>query len=208
MARNLQPQCKQCRRENMKLFLKGERCFAEKCAMERRPYPPGQQGQGRHKFSEYGIQLREKQKARRIYGVLERQFRKYYEMAQHGKGITGDLLLQLLERRLDNVVYRLGFAASRSEARMLVRHGHVEVNGRRANVPSYLMRPNMTVSIREKSRKIGRLLESLQNVEKRGIPQWLELDANNFTGTVNALPNRDDVTIPIQEQLIVELYSK
>jgi small subunit ribosomal protein S4 len=192
----------------MKLFLKGERCFTEKCAVERRPYPPGQQGQGRHKFSEYGIQLREKQKVRRIYGVLERQFRTYYYEAARKKGITGELLLLMLERRLDNVVYRLGFAASRSEARLLVRHGHVLVNGRRVNVPSFQVKPGNTVVIREKSQKIGRVMEALQNVEKRGLPQWLEVDADKFAGVVKGMPAREDITMPIQEQLIVELYSK
>jgi small subunit ribosomal protein S4 len=208
MARYTESVCRLCRRENMKLFLKAERCFTEKCAMDRRPYPPGQHGQGRHKFSEYGIQLREKQKVRRIYGVLERQFRGYYLEASRQKGITGEILLQLLERRLDNVVYRLGFAGSRAEGRTLVRHGHVMVNGKRVNVPSFLVKPGMQVSIREKSRQIGRVMEAVQNAEKRGIPQWLDLDAAKFEGNVKALPNRDEIQIPIQEQLIVELYSK
>ncbi len=208
MARYSDSVCRLCRRENMKLFLKGERCYTEKCAVERRPYPPGQQGQGRHKFSEYGIQLREKQKVRRIYGVLERQFRGYYEEAARKKGITGEQLLQILERRLDNVVYRLGFASSRAEARMLVRHGHVNVNGRRVNIPSFQMRVGMTVSLRDKARQVGRVQEALQNVEKRGVPGWLELDAAQFSGAVKGAPNREDITLPIQEQLIVELYSK
>ncbi|MEK7704559.1 MAG: 30S ribosomal protein S4 [Myxococcota bacterium] len=208
MARYNDAQCRLCRRENMKLFLKGERCYSEKCAMERRPYPPGQAGQGRHKFSEYGIQLREKQKVRRIYGVLERQFRRYYAEATRTKGVTGDKLLQLLERRLDNVVYRLGFAASRSEARLLVRQGHVQVDGRRVNIGSFQVRVGMQVAVKEKSRQMGRIMEATQNVDKRGIPGWLEVDAKNFIGSVKALPTRDDVTIPIQEQLIVELYSK
>jgi small subunit ribosomal protein S4 len=192
----------------MKLFLKGERCFTEKCAMERRPYPPGQAGQGRHKFSEYGIQLREKQKVRRIYGVLEKQFRHYYREAARSKGVTGEALLNLLERRLDNTVYRLGFAASRTEGRLLVRHGHVLVNGRRCDIPSFLVRPGMAISVAEKSRKVGRVLEAAENVEKRGVPGWLELGSDKFSGTVKAMPSREDVTIPIQEQLIVELYSK
>ncbi len=208
MARYTEAACRLCRRENMKLFLKGERCYTEKCAVERRPYPPGQQGQGRHKFSEYGIQLREKQKVRRIYGVLERQFRHYYEEAARKKGITGEQLLTMLERRLDNVVYRLGFASSRTEARMLVRHGHVRVNGKRVTMPAFQVNTGMTVTIREKSRQVGRIAEALQNVEKRGVPDWLELDAKSFTGTVKALPAREHVTMPIQEQLIVELYSK
>lgn len=208
MARNRDPQCRQCRRENMKLFIKGERCFTEKCAMERRPYPPGQAGQGRHKFSEYGIQLREKQKARRIYGLLEQQFRLYYKQASREKGVTGEALLQRLERRLDNVVYRMGFAASRAEGRQLVRHGHIQVNGKRTNVPSFLVKPGMQISVREKSRKIGRVMEASENVEKRGVPGWLELGSDKFSGTIKALPNRDEISIPIQEQLIVELYSK
>ncbi len=208
MARSTEARCRQCRRENMKLFLKGERCYTEKCAVERRPYPPGQQGQGRHKFSEYGIQLREKQKVRRIYGVLERQFRHYYAEAARRKGITGELLLSFLERRLDNVVYRLGFAASRTEARLLVRHGHIAVNGRRVTMPAFQVNTGMTVVIREGSRQVGRIAEALQNVEKRGVPDWLELDAKNFTGTVKAMPAREHITMPIQEQLIVELYSK
>ena len=208
MARYTDSVCRLCRRESMKLFLKGERCYTEKCAMERRPYPPGQSGQGRHKFSEYGIQLREKQKVRRIYGVLERQFRRYYYDASRKKGITGENLLQLLETRLDNVVYRLGFSASRAEGRLLVRHGHVTIDGVRVNVGSYQVKPGMTITLREKAQTNGRVAEALQNVEKRGIPGWLELDAKNFSGVVKALPTREDITIPVQEQLIVELYSK
>lgn len=208
MARNTDSQCRRCRRENMKLFLKGERCYTEKCAMDRRPYPPGQHGQGRHKFSEYGIQLREKQKVRQIYGVLERQFSKYYAEASRRKGITGEQLLQLLERRLDNVVYRAGFASSRREARLLVRHGHIAVNGQRVNVGSFLVKVGMTVTVRDASREVGRILEAIQNVEKRGVPTWLDVDGKQFTASVKALPAREDITIPIQEQLIVELYSK
>lgn len=208
MARYTEAVCRLCRRENMKLFLKGERCYTEKCAVERRPYPPGQQGQGRHKFSEYGIQLREKQKARRIYGVLEKQFRHYYDTAAAKKGITGETLLQLLERRLDNVVYRLGFASSRTEARLLVRHGHIKVNGRRVTIPSFSVSNGMTVVLQDKSRQVGRIVEAMQNVEKRGVPAWLDLDAKQFTGTIKAMPAREDITMPLQEQLIVELYSK
>ncbi len=208
MARYTESVCRLCRRENMKLFLKAERCFTEKCAMERRPYPPGQHGQGRHKFSEYGIQLREKQKVRRIYGVLERQFYGYYAEASRQKGITGEVMLQLLERRLDNVTYRLGFAGSRAEARTLVRHGHVTVNGKKVNVPSFQVKTGMVISVREKSRQIGRIMEALGNAEKRGVPGWLTLDAGAFTGTVQSMPQRDEIQIPIQEQLIVELYSK
>ena len=208
MARYNGSVCRLCRRENMKLFLKGERCFTEKCAMERRPYPPGQAGQGRRKFSEYGMQLREKQKVRRIYGVLEKQFRAYYKEAARQKGITGELLLQLLERRLDNVVYRAGFAGSRTEARLLVGHGHVLVNGRRVDISSFSVKAGMTVSLREKSQKIGRVMEAIQNVDKRGVPAWLELESDKFSAQVKALPAREDIVIPIQEQLIVEYYSK
>ncbi|OGQ84819.1 MAG: 30S ribosomal protein S4 [Deltaproteobacteria bacterium RIFOXYA12_FULL_58_15] len=208
MARSTEARCRQCRRENMKLFLKGERCYTEKCAMERRPYPPGQAGQGRHKFSEFGIQLREKQKVRRIYGVLEKQFRHYYKEAARRKGITGEELLNILECRLDNVVYRLGLAASRNEGRLLVRHGHVVVNGHRVDIPSFLVKPGMTVGVSEKTRTVGRVMEAGQNVEKRGVPGWLELGSDKFSGTVKAQPTREDITIPVQEQLIVELYSK
>ena len=208
MARYNGSVCRLCRRENMKLFLKGERCFTEKCAMERRPYPPGQAGQGRRKFSEYGMQLREKQKVRRIYGVLEKQFRAYYKAAARQKGVTGELLLQLLERRLDNVIYRAGFAGSRTEARLLVGHGHVLVNGRRVDISSFSVKTGMTVSLREKSQKIGRVMEAIQNVEKRGVPAWLELEADKFSAQVKALPTREDIVVPIQEQLIVEYYSK
>ena len=208
MARTTIARCRQCRRENMKLFLKGERCYTEKCAMDRRPYPPGQQGQGRHKFSEYGIQLREKQKVRRIYGVLERQFRRYYAEAARSKGVTGETLLQQLERRLDNVVYRLGFAASRNEARLMVLHGHINVGQRRVNVPSFLVKVGQLVAVREKSKANVKIVESIQNVEKRGVPGWLELGSDKLSGTIKALPTRDEITIPIQEQLIVELYSK
>ena len=208
MARYVGPACRLCRRENMKLFLKAERCFTEKCAMDRRPYAPGQHGQARKKFSEYGIQLREKQKARRIYGVAERQFRKYYSIAARKKGITGELLLQLLERRLDNVVYRLGFSGSRVAARMLVRHGHVLIDGHRTNIPSFLVKPGMKISIREATKQNPHVTEASQNVEKRGIPGWLDLDAKSMSAVVKTLPNREEITIPIQEQLIVELYSK
>ena len=208
MARYRDSQCRLCRRENMKLFLKGERCYSEKCAMDRRPYPPGQHGQARQKFSEYGVQLREKQKVRRIYGILERQFRKYYETAAQKKGVTGEQLLQMLERRLDNVVFRLGFAASRTEARMLVRHGHVLVGGRRVDIPSFQVRVGHEIGVTEEAKQVGRVMQALENVEKRGVPGWLELDAKGFAGVVRALPSREDITMPIQEQLIVELYSK
>ncbi len=208
MARYIGPVCKLCRRENLKLFLKGDRCYSDKCAFDRRPYPPGQHGQGRIKFSEYGVRLREKQKVRRMYGVFERQFRRYFEAADAQKGVTGENLLRYLERRLDSVVYKLGFAATRSEARQLVRHNHVLVNGKRVNIPSYLTRVKDTISIREKSRQIGRIAESMEAVERRGAVSWLELDKASFSGIVRALPARDDVTMPIQEQLIVEFYSR
>jgi small subunit ribosomal protein S4 len=197
-----------CRRENLKLYLKGDRCYSDKCAFERRSYPPGQHGKGRSKYSDYAIQLREKQKVKRIYGVLEKQFRLYFEKADRMKGITGDNLLLLLERRMDNMVFRLGFASSRSEARQLVRHGHFLVNGRRVNIPSYLISQEETIEVREKSKKIPRIVESLEAVARRGVPHWLELDDKKMTGKVVLLPSREDLTMPIKEQLIVELYSK
>ena len=208
MARYIGPVCKLCRREGMKLFLKGDRCYTDKCAYDRRPYPPGQHGQARVKFSEYGLRLREKQKVRRIYGTLERQFRKYFAGADRMKGVTGENLLALLERRLDNVVYRLGFATTRSEARQLVLHGHVQVNGKRVNIPSFLVKVGERVSIREKSRTIPRLKESVEGAERRGQISWLELDKPNFTGTMKTLPVREEITLPISEQLIVEFYSR
>ena len=208
MARDRSPKCKQCRREGMKLFLKGERCLTEKCAIERRSYPPGEHGRGRIKQSEYLLQLREKQKARRFYGLLETQFRTYYEKANKQGGITGDNLLRMLETRLDNVVYRLGFAASRAQARQLVRHGHFRVNGRKVNVPSYLVRRGDTVSVRERSRKVTRIQEALELAQRRGVPEWLEVNPEAFTGTVKAFPARADLTMPINEKLVVELYSK
>lgn len=192
----------------MKLYLKGDRCYSDKCAIERRNYPPGQHGQGRVKFSEYGQQLREKQKIKRIYGLLERQFRGYFHAAERMKGITGENLLVLLERRLDNIVFRLGFANSRAEARQLVLHRHFTVNGRTVNIPSYLVKPGDVVELKEKSRKIARILDSLEAVARRGVPQWLDLEKEKFRGHVKALPVRSDLTMPIQEQLVVELYSR
>jgi len=192
----------------LKLFLKGERCYTDKCAIERRNYPPGEHGQARPKFSEYSIQLREKQKLRRIYGVLERQFRRYFAMADRGRGVTGETLLQLLERRFDNIVYRLGFATSRAEARQLVRHGHFRVNGRKVDVPSYLVRPGDTITVRERSRQVARIREALELAQRRGVPEWLEVSAETFAGSVKALPARADLTMPINEKLVVELYSK
>jgi small subunit ribosomal protein S4 len=200
--------CRLCRREGLKLFLKGERCYTDKCSIERRNYPPGEHGQARPKFSEYAIQLREKQKLRRIYGLLEGQFRRYFDLADRSKGVTGDMLLQLLERRLDNIAYRLGFATSRAEARQLVRHGHLTVNGRKVDVPSYLVRAGDVVSVRERSRRIARIAESLAVAQRRGVPDWLEVDAEAFRGRVKALPTRADLTMPINEKLVVELYSK
>jgi small subunit ribosomal protein S4 len=197
-----------CRREGLKLFLKGERCYTEKCAIDRRSYAPGQHGQSRKKFSDYGTQLREKQKVKRLYGVLEAQFRNYFGEADRQKGITGEVLLALLERRLDSALYRLGFANSRNEARQLVRHGHFTVNQHKVNIPSYLLKPGDVIELREKSRKVVRILEALEGVARRGVPQWLELDKEKFRGAVKGLPTREEITIPIQEKLIVELYSK
>jgi small subunit ribosomal protein S4 len=192
----------------MKLFLKGDRCFKEKCAFERRAYAPGQHGRRRSKVQGYGIQLREKQKAKRMYGVLERQFRTYFKKASRTKGITGETLLQMLERRLDNVVYRLGFASSRAMARQLVSHGHFNVDGRRVDVPSSQVKPGSVITLREKSRKNEAIKICLDTAAGRGVPPWLELDATQFQGTVTQLPTREDIPVPIQEQLIVELYSK
>jgi small subunit ribosomal protein S4 len=208
MARYIGPVCRLCRREGTKLFLKGDRCFSEKCAVERRAYPPGQHGEKRPRFSDYGVQLREKQKVKRIYGLLEKQFENTMNAANRMKGRTGENLLQLLERRLDNVVFRLGFATSRAEARQLVRHGHFLVNGRRATVPSLLVRPGTRITLAESSRQIARVTGALEALERRSVPSWLEIDKDNFEGTVKALPVRDEITLPIQEQLIVELYSR
>jgi len=208
LARYTKSVCRLCRRENLKLFLKGERCYTEKCAIERRNYPPGQHGQNRRKFSDYGSQLREKQKVKRLYGILENQFRNTFKEADRRKGITGETLLSLLERRLDNAVYRLGFANSRNEARQLVKHSHFLVNQTKVNIPSYLVKPGDIIQLREKSKKVVRILESLEGVARRGVPQWLELDKEQLKGSVKTLPTREDITIPIQEKLIVELYSK
>ena len=208
MARYTKSACRLCRRENLKLFLKGERCYTEKCAIDRRNYAPGQHGQDRRKSSDYGAQLREKQKVKRMYGLLENQFRNTFKEADRQKGITGEILLALLERRLDNTVYRLGFANSRDEARQLVRHSHFLVNQAKVNIPSYLVRPGDVIELREKSKKIVHILEALEGVARRGVPQWLECDKEQMKGSVKALPTREDITIPIQEKLIVELYSK
>ncbi len=209
MARYRGPVCRLCRREGMKLFLKGERCYKEKCAIERRNAPPGQHGAGRRrKVRAYGLQLREKQKLRRIYGLLEGQFRRTFAEANRRKGVTGEMLLRLLELRLDNVVFSMGFATSRVQARQLVRHGHVEVDGRRVDIPSYRVRPGMEVAVREKSRASSTITEALDFAQGRGIPPWIELDAENFRGKVLEAPSREDIRFPIQEQLIVELYSR
>jgi len=208
MARYVGSVCRLCRRENQKLFLKGDRCMTEKCAIERRGYPPGQHGQGRIKFSEYGVQLREKQKIKRIYGLLEGQFRSMFAKADRAKGITGNNLLVALEKRLDNVAYRAGFAGSRADARQLVRHGHVLVNGKRINIPSFQVGKGDVLEIHEKSRSSTRVAASLEGVKRREIPQWIELDANAFKARVRDLPSRDDITAPMQERLVVELYSK
>ncbi len=208
MARYTDSVCRLCRREGLKLYLKGERCYSPKCSVDKRPFPPGQHGQGRHRTSEYGSQLREKQKARRYYGVLEKQFHSYYESAARKQGVTGENLLQLLESRLDNTVFRLGLAASRPEARQLVRHGHFLVNGRRVDIPSYLMKPGDRIGIREKSQQSPRIKELLESAQSRTIPAWLQLDLNAFNGQVVRLPARDEIDTPVAEQMIVEYYSR
>lgn len=209
MARYIGPVCKLCRREGMKLYLKGERCFSEKCSISRRAYPPGQHGQGRIKLSEYGLRLREKQKMRRVYGLLERQFRRYYATATTMSGRTGEEMLSLLESRLDNVVHRMGFAATRAQARQLVRHDHVEVNGKGVNIPSYRVRPGDVVSIGEASRKIAYVVGALAAAENRQRPSWVEVNKDAFTGTFKGLPVREELNEPmIREQYVVEYYSR
>jgi small subunit ribosomal protein S4 len=208
MARYTEAACRLCRREGVKLFLKGDRCFSAKCGVERRGYPPGQHGQGRSRFSDYGVQLREKQKVKRMYGLLEKQFARTMERATRMKGRSGENLLMLLERRLDNVVFRLGFATSRSEARQLVRHGHFRVNGRKAAIPSMLLRPGDKVTLRERSQQVDRITSALDALEGKSVPQWLEIEKAEFKGVVRSMPTREDITMPIQEQLIVELYSR
>lgn len=208
MARYTGPLCRLCRREGIKLYLKGDRCYSSKCAIDRRSYAPGMHGQRRKKLSEYGMQLREKQKARRIYGVLERQFRTYFERAERQPGVTGENLLRLLERRLDNVVYRLGLATSRQEARQLVLHGHFRLNGRKVNIPSLLVRVGDEIEVREKSRESSRIKELMERAADRTPPAWLEYDANQARGRVVAFPTRDQIDIPVKEQMIVELYSR
>lgn len=209
MSRYSGPVCRQCRRENSKLFLKGDRCYTDKCALERRNYAPGQHGQRRTKVTDYGTQLREKQKMKRTYGLQEKQFRLYFAKADRMKGVTGENLLMLLERRLDSAIYRLGFSVSRAQARTLVRHGHFQVNGQKVNIPSYLVSPNDVVTLREKSREVACINESLDSVMRRGLPSWVELERDTFKGTIKTLPVRSELTTPeFQEQLIVELYSK
>ncbi len=208
MARYNDAVCRLCRREGTKLFLKGDRCFSPKCAVDRRNYPPGQHGQGRTRFSDYGVQLREKQKVKRMYGLLEKQFASTMKRAARMKGRAGENLLILLERRLDNVVFRLGFATSRAEARQLVKHGHFLVNGGKATIPSMSLRAGFVISVREKSQKIMRIAGALEALETRSIPEWLEIDKDTFAGKIRQDPTREDITMPIQEQLIVELYSR
>ena len=208
MARYTESSCRRCRRNAIKLFLKGERCYTDKCAFERRPYPPGQHGQGRKKISEYGVQLREKQRARETYGMLERQFRNYFKIADRQKGVTGDNLMIHLERRLDNVFFRMGFARSRNEARQLIRHGHVMVNGKRVSIPSYLIKENDVITLKESSAKLPAVKEGLESVKRRVFPDWISVDEKNLKGQVLSLPSRDQIPEQIEEQLVVELYSK
>ena len=208
MARIRGPVCRLCRREGMKLFLKGDRCFSEKCAVEKRRFAPGQHGKRRTKVQGYGIQLREKQKVKRIYGMLENQFRLVYQKAVRSRGVTGEVLLQMLERRLDNVVLKLGFASSRWQARQIISHGHIRVNGRKVDIPSYGVKAGDVITLRDRIRKNAFLLAAVEHTRARGIPEWLSLDADALKGTVVSLPVRESITLPIQEQMIIELYSK
>ena len=208
MARYTGSVCRLCRREGIKLYLKGERCYTDKCAIDRRAYAPGQHGQARKKVSEYGVQLREKQKARRVYGVLEKQFRSYYEEASRRAGITGETLLQILESRLDNVVYRLGFGASRPEARQIVKHGHILVNGKRVDIPSYITKPGDVISFGDKSLESPRVKELLEAAESKAVVTWLERDLNTKSARIVRVPARDEIDVPVAEQMIVELYSR
>ena len=208
MARNLDPKCRQCRREGEKLFLKGEKCFTDKCAVERRAYAPGQHGQKNSRLSDYGVQLREKQKVRRTYGILERQFRLNYFEADRQRGVTGENLLQLLESRLDNVTYRMGFGASRAESRQVVRHNAILVNGRRVNIPSYIVKPGDVVEVAEKAKSQLRIKGALAAAEQRGFPEWVEVDVKGFKGVFKAKPMRSELPATINEHLVVELYSK
>lgn len=209
MARNIGAACRRCRRENLKLYLKGDRCYSDKCSFERRAFGPGQHGQSRFKKqSDYAIQLREKQKVKSMYGMLESQFRLYFKKADAQKGVTGENLLILLERRLDNTIFRIGFASSRNQARQIVRHNHILINGKKVNIPSFQVSVDDIITLREKSRANAAINENLEAVVRRGVPSWLELDKDNYKATVKALPNREELTMPMQEQLIVELYSK
>jgi len=208
MARYRGPACRLCRRESQKLFLKGDRCYSEKCSVDRRAYPPGQHGQGRPRFSDYGVQLREKQKVKRMYGLLEKQFRSTFDRASRMSGRAGEDLLMLLERRLDNVIFRLGYVTSRAEARQLVKPGHFTVNGKKAHTPSMLVLPGWTIGVRDRSKKVARISGALETMEGRAVPQWLEIEKDEMTGTIKAMPQREDITLPIDEQLIVELYSR
>lgn len=208
MARYTGPVCKLCRREREKLFLKGSKCYTGKCILGKKDYPPGKRGKRPSKLSDYGLQLREKQKVRRMYGVLERQFRIYFRMAERKKGITGENLLQILERRLDNIVFRLGFALSRRQARQLVGHGHFQVNGKKVDIPSYLVKAGDIISVREKSRKVGKFKEIMEVTEKRDVPNWMELERDKLTGKAVKIPSREEMAIPVREQLIVELCSR
>jgi len=208
LARYRGSACRLCRGEGIKLFLKGDRCYSDKCAFERRGYAPGEHGQMRRKKSDYGIQLREKQKLKRMFGLLEKQFKGYFEKGDRQKGVSGTNLLLLLEKRLDNMIYRIGFANSRNEARQLVRHSHFLVNGNKVNIPSYQVMVGDEIQVREKSRKIGSILEAMDTVARRGIPQWIEFDKDGFKGTLKALPSREELAMPVQEQLVVEFYSK
>lgn len=208
MARYTGPVCRLCRREGMKLYLKGQKCYTDKCPFEKRPYAPGQHGMRRTKLTQYAIQLRAKQAMKRIYGVLERQFRRYFEEASRRKGVTGEILVKIVESRLDNVVYRMGFAFSRAQARQLVRHGHVLVNGRKVDIPSYRLKPGDVVEIREKSRSIPFVREAVESAKDRTLPKWLDVDLDNFRGVFSRYPEMDEVDLPIDVQAIVELYSK
>jgi small subunit ribosomal protein S4 len=208
LARYTGMNCRICRRETMKLYLKGDRCYSDKCAVERRNFPPGQHGQGRGKFSDYGLQLREKQRIKRMYGLLEKQFKTYFKEADRQKGVTGTNFLVLLERRLDNTVYRMGFANSRDQARQLVRHNHFLVNGKKVDIPSYLLRPGDSVRVVEESRKLGCINDALEALPRRGLGPWLEVDKANYEGLFKTLPTREEMNLPVQEQLVVEFYSK
>jgi len=208
LARYTGSVCRLCRRETMKLYLKGDRCYSDKCAVERRNYPPGQHGQRRGKFSDYGLQLREKQKIKRMYGLVEKQFKTYFKEADRQRGITGTNFLIILERRLDNTVYRLGFANSRAQARQLVRHNHFMVNGKKVNIPAFLLRSGDVVTVRESSRSLGSINDALEAVPRRGVPAWLELDKTKYEGTFKTIPTREEMNLPVEEQLVVEFYSK